>query len=65
MRKQNTQHEIFLENAVDGCEVQGGLLQGIVVCIFCQNRENPMHMLTQNIQSILNGLSWGYDIVYC
>ena len=31
-------------------------LQEILVCVFCQNRENPTRALTQNIQSILNGL---------
>ncbi len=32
----------------------------IIVCVFCQNSENPTRALTQNIQSILNGLIYAF-----
>ncbi len=46
VQKQNTQHEKLHRIWV-------------IVCVFfVKNKENPTRMLTQNIQSILNGLIW-------
>ena len=58
VRKQNTKHEKLRS------------FYGKLLCVFfCQNKENPMRALTQNIQSILNGLinisQWQWLISIC